>query len=243
MEVLTASSDDRDNRGDVREEGQRGRLEEREEEQKWQRLKEQTWQHARRETSSHVVVTMRTTIAGCTHTFRSSDVHGAGDVREALVHAHLQVNHPVKTAAQSKLIWYIHTYTHKHIGEDTCFRGADRWSCYCRLARGLKHSWIVSVCTCWLLKCRKLKKKKSEVFPEFKELSTHRRNLSCLDPTQTSNVETTDCSSTFSSFRFWCWYHRHGEKTVRFVFLIFREWNSNMSASVWKTQRAPLLIH
>ena len=31
----------------------------------------------------------------CTHTFSSGDVHGAGDVGEALVHAHLQEDDPV----------------------------------------------------------------------------------------------------------------------------------------------------
>jgi len=33
---------------------------------------------------------------GCTHTFSGSDVDRAGDVGEALIHAHLQVDHPGK---------------------------------------------------------------------------------------------------------------------------------------------------
>lgn len=33
---------------------------------------------------------------GCTHTFGGSNVNGAGDVGEALVHAHLQKDYPAK---------------------------------------------------------------------------------------------------------------------------------------------------
>lgn len=40
----------------------------------------------------------------CTHTFCSSDVDRAGDVGEALVHAHLEVNHPENKKHKTLLI-------------------------------------------------------------------------------------------------------------------------------------------
>lgn len=50
-----------------------------------------------------------------THTFGGGDVNGAGDVGEALVHAHLQVDDPANTGGHgsTKLVTGgIHTHTH-----------------------------------------------------------------------------------------------------------------------------------
>lgn len=49
---------------------------------------------------------------GCTHTFSSSDVNRAGDVGDALVHAHLQVDHPTKHKLMTDLIHLTQKCTH-----------------------------------------------------------------------------------------------------------------------------------
>lgn len=51
-----------------------------------------------------VVVTVHIVYTGCTHTFSSSDMNRAGDVGEALIHAHLQVDLPAKHKLVTDLI-------------------------------------------------------------------------------------------------------------------------------------------
>ena len=43
--------------------------------------------------------------AVCTHTFSSGDVHRAGDVGEALVHAHLQEDDPGEGNTRNSYHW------------------------------------------------------------------------------------------------------------------------------------------
>lgn len=95
--VLTASSDDRHNRGDLREGGEKRRTSQPRENKKVERKFIQIRQHARRTLSWRVVVIVRTLHGGCTHTLGSGDVNRAGDVGKALVHAHLQVDYSEKT--------------------------------------------------------------------------------------------------------------------------------------------------
>lgn len=70
---------DRHNRGELREEGEK--TEERKEEREKDRVG---------------LLRGRADEQTCTHTFSGGDVNRAGDVGEALVHAHLQVDHPAK---------------------------------------------------------------------------------------------------------------------------------------------------
>lgn len=72
---------DRHNRGELRKEGEKT------EERKEEREKDLVGLQRRRGRADEQT---------CTHTFSGGDVNRAGDVGEALVHAHLQVDHPAK---------------------------------------------------------------------------------------------------------------------------------------------------
>lgn len=74
---------DRHNRGELRE------RDEKTEERTRNGVKELVQMQQRRGTAD---------LSSCTHAFSRGDVNRAGDVGEALVHAHLQVDHPAKQA-------------------------------------------------------------------------------------------------------------------------------------------------
>lgn len=69
-----------------------------------------------------------------THTFSCSDVNRAGDVGEALIHAHLQVDHPAKNELMTDVnIWLRNAPTrHAQVRVCLCTRIQGLILCYCQ---------------------------------------------------------------------------------------------------------------
>lgn len=182
--VLTASSDDRHNRGDIREEGEKKKT--RKPREKVEKKVLSNKAACQKEISSRFVVIVGTIYTGCTHTFSSSDVNRAGDVGEALIHAHLQIDHPAKThnrdwsyhptqKCSAHHTLELHTFLCVHIHSLVSATVQARPRCQTHSSIYFVHTCcLTSTQTCW-------HRHKFKVSKEVREFSTHRRNLFCLD--------------------------------------------------------------
>lgn len=150
-------------------------------------------QHAREKYYHLMLWSCSVSYTGSTYTFSSSDVNRAGDIGEAFVHAHLQVDHSKEIQKTTQagcwssntevLTYHICLYEHIHSVASSSCKSLTR----CQILSCFVH-------TCSIISTRKYADKNAELkaFEEVSEVSTHGRNLFCLDWTQTSDVETTD---------------------------------------------------
>lgn len=128
---------------------------------------------------------VQTLYAGCTHTLCRSDVNRAGDVGEALIHAHLQVDHP---ANKHKLETGLLVQQKKRKKTLECTSACTHtfnvlFQLLYQLAPGC-HTFLLILCP-YLLPYKHtnmLLGHKANVSKEVKEFSTHRRNLCGSDP-------------------------------------------------------------
>lgn len=118
---------DRHNRGDLREGGEKT-----EESKECERERDPAGIRRRRGRADQ---------RACTHAFSCGDVNGAGDVGQALVHAHLQVDHP---ANQQNV-----TRTSHHIARlHSCTARALACSAATHSSIHMGHSCVITAQTC-----------------------------------------------------------------------------------------------